>query len=178
MFTNDFYQSLVDQYQSMMYYTALKIVKDQQLAEDVVQESWIKIMKQQVDMETIDKLGAWLRTVSSRTAIDLLRKEKRRHVCLFDNPYMMEELAICSTNEVDEQLNWNSTMDELEQCINKSKKLKSVFQLKFKLELDDDQIAKTLNISHSAVKTRIFRARQLLKKHYQVKDDYLLKPGA
>ncbi|QGH34322.1 sigma-70 family RNA polymerase sigma factor [Gracilibacillus salitolerans] len=178
MFTNDIYQSLVEQYQSMMHYTALKIVKDQQIAEDIVQETWIKVMKHQVDMETIDKLGAWLRTVTSRTAIDILRKEKRSHTCLLDNPYLLEELVICSSNEVDDQINWKSTLDELEQCINKSKKLKHVFQLKFKLELDDDQIAKTLNISHSAVKTRIFRARQLLKKHYQINDDYMLKPGA
>ncbi|WP_163579508.1 RNA polymerase sigma factor [Gracilibacillus saliphilus] len=178
MFANDFYQSLVEQYQSMMYYTALKIVKDQQIAEDVVQESWMKVMKQHAEMEAIDKWGAWLRTVTSRTAIDILRKEKRRHTCLFDNPYMIEELTLFSTNEVDDQINWQSTLDELEQCINKSKKLKHVFQLKFKLELDDDTIARTLKISHSAVKTRIFRTRQLLKKHYQVNHDYLLKSGA
>ncbi|WP_208589458.1 RNA polymerase sigma factor [Gracilibacillus suaedae] len=178
MFGNDFYQSLVDNYQTMMHYTALKIVKDPQIAEDVVQESWLKIMKQQEAMEAIDKWGAWLRTVTTRTAIDMLRKEKRRHTCLFDNPYLIEELTICSTNEVDDRINWQSTVEELEQCIAKSKKLKRVFQLKFKLELDDEQIARTLNITHSAVKTRIFRTRQLLKKHYQVNDDYMLEPGA
>ncbi|MGN8645212.1 RNA polymerase sigma factor [Gracilibacillus sp. HCP3S3_G5_1] len=177
MFTDDFYQALVKQYQSMMHYTALKVVKDQQIAEDVVQESWIKVMKQQVDIEKIDKLGAWLRTVTSRTAIDILRKEKRRQTCLLESPYLIEELAICSSNEVDDQINWKTTLDELEQCINKSKKLKHVFQLKFKMELDDDQIAKTLKISRSTVKTRIFRTRQLLKRHYQLNEN-ILKPGA
>ncbi|MDX8044832.1 RNA polymerase sigma factor [Gracilibacillus sp. S3-1-1] len=177
MFTNDIFSSLVTKYQSMMHCTALKLVKDRQIAEDIVQESWIKVMKQHIDIESIEKMGAWLRTITSRTAIDFLRKENRHHMGLLEKPELMEEHALCSCSEVDDQINWQSTLDELEECVNQSEKLHVVFQLKFKMGFDDEQIAKTLEITPSAVKTRIFRTRQLLKKNYQRKES-TLKPGA
>ncbi|WP_058306924.1 RNA polymerase sigma factor [Gracilibacillus massiliensis] len=177
MFVDNMYERLVDQYQSMMFYAALKIVKDRQLAEDVVQESWIKIF-QHLNETKIDKIGAWLRTITSRTAIDVLRKEKRSKSFMFDDPSLLEEISICSTNEVEEKMNWTSTIEDLEQYIEKNDKLKSVFDLKFKHELDDHEIARILNITHSAVKTRIFRARTLIKQSYNQNDVGLLKPGA
>ncbi len=177
MLIEKIYDRLVDQYQAMMFYTALKIVKDQQIAEDVVQESWIKIYKHLNDNK-IDKIGAWLRTITARTAIDVLRKERRTKSLMFDDPSLLEELMICSTNELEERINWSCTIDDLEQYFDKNEKLKLVFDLKFKQELDDHQIAKILNISHSAVKTRIFRARNLIKMNYIHQDIDLLKPGA
>ncbi|SHM90025.1 RNA polymerase sigma factor [Gracilibacillus kekensis] len=177
MFVEGVYERLVDQYQSMMFYVAIKIVKDRQLAEDVVQESWIKIF-QHLNDNKIEKIGAWLRTITSRTAIDLLRKEKRSKSFMFDDPSLLEEINICATNDVDEHINWTCTVEDLEQYIVKNDKLKSVFDLKFKQELDDHEIAKILNITHSAVKTRIFRARKLIKENYNQNDVGLLKPGA
>ncbi|GAE95100.1 hypothetical protein JCM21714_4309 [Gracilibacillus boraciitolerans JCM 21714] len=97
---------------------------------------------------------------------------------MFDDPSLLKEINICATNEVEEQFNWKTTFDDLEQCINKNENLKIVFELKYRQELNEHQIAAILNITQSAVKTRIFRARQLIKQSYNYQDVDLLKPGA
>ncbi|UOQ48058.1 sigma-70 family RNA polymerase sigma factor [Gracilibacillus caseinilyticus] len=178
METSEIFEELVGQYQSMMYYTALKIVKDAQMAEDVVQESWIKVFKHQLKLERIETLGSWLRTITSRSAIDLLRKEKRRNESLLSNEAnLLEQLEQCSVKAVDDVLDWKFTFEYLEQLVN-NKKLLPIFRMKFQLNLDDEQIAKQLNISHSAVKMRIFRTRKLIKQSYHVQSASTLKSGA
>ncbi|WP_235817532.1 RNA polymerase sigma factor [Gracilibacillus timonensis] len=164
------YDIIVDQFQAMMYYTAFNVVKDKQTAEDVVQETWIKVLKQGKKITQVEKLGSWLKTITTRTAIDLLRKEKRSHTCLFQDPNWLEELDLCAGDFVEERLNCSILLEELEQCIGNQQKLLAVFQLKFRLEFDNQQIAEMLNISNSAVKTRLFRIRKLLKRAEVVED--------
>lgn len=163
---SNIFERMVGKFQSMMHYTAFKVVKDKQIAEDVVQEVWIKVINQGKNLPQIEKLGAWLKTITVRTAIDQLRKEKRSHMNLFQEANWMEELNVCAGNSVEDSLNCSFMLEELEQCISSHQTLLPVFQLKFKLELDDQQIADILNISYAAVKTRVFRTRQLLKKSY------------
>lgn len=176
--TPDMYEQLIDQYQSMMYYSALKVVKDRHLAEDIVQESWIKIFRNSPSLQNIAKLGAWIKTITVRTSIDMVRKDKAEKFHLLEDPIFLEELAFFSGNEVDEQINWLCTFKEMEECLHKNKKLAEVFQLKFKLELTDQEIADTLNISLAAVKSRIFRTRQLFVKYKETERKTLLNPGA
>ncbi|UOQ85388.1 RNA polymerase sigma factor [Gracilibacillus salinarum] len=178
MDNNEIFNELVNQFHSMMYYTALKIVKDTQMAEDAVQESWIKVFKHQLKLERIETLGSWLRTITSRSAIDLLRKEKRRKESLLtDEANSLEHLERCSVKAVDDELDWKFTFEYLEQLVH-NKKLLPVFRMKYQMNLDDEQIAKQLNISHSAVKMGVFRTRNLIKNSYHVQTESTLKSGA
>lgn len=176
--TPDVYEQLIAEYQAMMYYSALKVVKDSYLAEDIVQESWIKIFRNNPSLQHIAKLGAWIKTITIRTAIDMVRKENAGKCNLLEDPELLEELTLCSCNDVDEQINWLFTFKELEECLHKNKKLIEVFQLKFKLGFTDQEIATTLNISLSAAKSRIFRTRQLFVKYKETEKNTLLNPGA
>lgn len=46
-------------------------------ADDAVQETWLRL--QRADAASIDTVGAWLTTVTSRVCVDLLRKRSSRH---------------------------------------------------------------------------------------------------
>lgn len=174
---SDIYGQLIHQYQNMMYYAALKIVKDNQLAEDIVQESWIKVIQYNRPLQGIEKLGAWLRTITTRTAIDMIRKENIMKTYLFEEACLIEELKINSCNELEDRLNWLCTYNELEESLKNNAKLADIFHLKFRMDLDDQEIASKLDLSLSAVKSRVFRTRQVLKKEKQ-QPLSLAKPGA
>ncbi|ENH97167.1 RNA polymerase ECF-type sigma factor [Gracilibacillus halophilus YIM-C55.5] len=159
---------MVHKYQDMMYRTAVKILRDPQLAEDALQEAWVKVYRSNVAVYQIEKLPAWLRTITSRVAIDLLRKEQRTKMCLLDENFNLEEWRIYSRDDTDQMVNWHDTIHEVNQCLNRSYKLKKIFCLKFYQGLSDQEIAALLNISYSAVKTRVHRARQMVKKYYGI----------
>ncbi|KAB8138882.1 RNA polymerase sigma factor [Gracilibacillus oryzae] len=171
------FEDLVNKHQEMMYYAAFQVLKDRQLAEDCVQEAWIKVHRCSIDQNKIDKLAAWLRTITSRTAIDLLRKEKRTKMVLLDDEINIEELKICSVEHIEEEMAIIGTLEEIKKCIHhSSEKLQAVFYLKVVKGYCDSEISTILNISESAVKTRLFRARKMIKQHYQHLNE--IKPGA
>ncbi len=119
----------------------------------------------QIKLEKIDQLGAWLRTIISRTAIDLLRKEKRSRSVLLDEETTLENTTLCATEHIEKSLDIQCTMEEISECLCKaSKKIQAVFHMKFIKGFQDAEIAEVLGITQSAVKTRLFRARQLIKK--------------
>lgn len=170
----------VRQYQRPLFQRAYAVVKDVQLAEDTVQEVWIKAYKNIHLVQQIDNILAWLKTVTLRTAIDILRKEKRMREVLPSDDFPLENLEIYSFNDVDEAMEWKQTWISIQKCLSKSSsKLKQVFDLKFNLGLTDQEIASHLNISSSAVKTRVFRVRQIIKENFhEVDQGLIIQPGA
>ena len=65
---------LYDHYAETLYGVALKVVKDEDLAQDVVQESFVKIWKKSDTYDSAKaKLFTWLFRITRNTAIDKLR---------------------------------------------------------------------------------------------------------
>jgi len=65
---------LYDNYADTLYGVAYKVVKDQDLAQDIVQESFVKIWKKSDSYDaTKAKLFTWLFRITRNTAIDKLR---------------------------------------------------------------------------------------------------------
>lgn len=65
---------LYDNYADTLYGVAYKVVKDEELAQDIVQESFVKIWKKSDSYDaTKAKLFTWLFRITRNTAIDKLR---------------------------------------------------------------------------------------------------------
>ncbi|MBN6206851.1 RNA polymerase sigma factor [Ralstonia pickettii] len=60
------------------------ITKDIQLAEDVVQETFIKAIKRIDSIQDKGKLPAWLSVIAKRTAIDMIRSEQKKKGILME----------------------------------------------------------------------------------------------
>lgn len=69
---------LVTPFKDKMFRYALNIVKDRFLAEDVVQESLVKIWKKREQFIEIENKEAWCITIARNLAIDKLRANKKR----------------------------------------------------------------------------------------------------
>ncbi|MEV5830187.1 sigma-70 family RNA polymerase sigma factor [Spirillospora sp. NPDC052242] len=74
----DAFESQRDRLRAVAY----RILGSHADAEDVVQEAWLRLSRQ--DADTIDNLGGWLTTVVGRISLDVLRSGRTRPEVLFD----------------------------------------------------------------------------------------------
>lgn len=155
-------------YYREMYFVAKQIVRDHYFAEDVVQESFVKAYKCQEMLQDIRKVRAWLRTIVTRTAIDFLRKISKCSYTSLEQMYEESQQAPEHTNSVEQQSELHFQYKEIHACVKQlPTNLQEVINLKLTNDCSDAEIARQLQISLSAVKTRLHRARKKLKHMYK-----------
>ena len=83
---------LYDQYCKAMFNTAYNFVKDDDIAQDVMQEAFIKAFKKIESFSGEATFGAWLKRIVVNQSLDWIKKQKIQTVELNDNiVYMPDE---------------------------------------------------------------------------------------
>ena len=72
------FRSLVEQYQDLVYNTALGIVQNDSDAEDVAQEVFIQVFRSIGTFKSEAKLSTWIYRITTTRALDLLRARKSK----------------------------------------------------------------------------------------------------
>lgn len=171
MSTIDFNQ-LYCLHSKRLHYIAFQYTKDRFLAEDLVQEAFLKAYKKIDTVEDTNKLGAWLAAITARTAIDFLRSEKRKSWLLVD-PFIMEPMLGSSIIEenIEDVVGIHLFQEELSRTMEQlSKEFQEVLILKIQYGLKENEIASLLDLKSTTVKTRLYRARKHLKQAFLVKE--------
>jgi len=152
-----------------LYRFALNIVKDEELAKDVVQECLIKVWEKRSEVNLIQNLEAWCMQITRNKALDKLRSKHVKKTDLFevefdtrkerDTPYVMTERGDLLTR-----------INELIAAL--PDRQREVMQLRDIEGLAYKEIADALNIDINLVKTNLFRARRKLKESLIKVDAY------
>lgn len=154
-------------YYKRVYQISYNIVKDPYLAEDIVQETFIKAIKHLDSIKEARKVGAWLSVIASRTAIDFLRKERNKKGIVMDQE-MLDYLGKEMKQNVAEDVEVSMLSEEVSLAISKlTSNCKSVLVLRLEKGLKDQEIAHVLDLTLATVKTRIYRARKQLKRMFE-----------
>lgn len=157
------FTDLYHTYYKRLFYAAFHITKDRQLAEDAVQETFIKAMNKVDSVVDEKKVGAWLSVVAARTAIDLIRKEKRGNVMTAEQ-HQLEEYGLKSEQSVENDVEASLFNEHIFAAINQlSANYQYIIKLKLQKGLKEQEIAALLHLNQNTVKTRLYRARQQLK---------------
>lgn len=150
-------------YYDRLFRVSLAIIRDRQLAEDNVQETFIKAYKKLADLEDMQKVGAWLSVIASRTAIDFIRRERKTQgypmeLCMLDC------LGKESKQNVEEEVGVSFLKEILKETLEDfSGDDQRMLALKMYKGLKEREIAKALQMNPSTVKSKIHRARRKLK---------------
>ena len=72
------FRSLVEQYQDLVYNTALGVVQNESDAEDVAQEVFIQVFRSIGTFKSEAKLSTWIYRITTTRALDLLRARKSK----------------------------------------------------------------------------------------------------
>lgn len=160
---------LVEKYSTKIYHLALKMLNEEQDAEDVLQITFMKASKSFVNFESRSSLATWLYRIAVNEALMLIRKRKPDTISTdmdFETEDgQMEPLQIvdwCCLPE--NELLSTETKQALDVAIkNLPKSLLTVFTLRDLNGLSIKETASALSLTETAVKTRLLRARLKLR---------------
>lgn len=159
----------VEAYSGIVYRLALKILDNPQDAEDVLQETFIKAFRHLADFDGRSKLSTWLYRIATNEALMVLRRRKI-------NPLSIDEPDNSAQEEQEPMqiIDW-CCLPEGEMMSTEARKymdsaidklpysLRVVFLLREIEGLSTKETADVLNLSETAVKTRLSRARLRLR---------------
>ncbi len=157
---------------NQLYRLALRITLNSQDAEDIVQETLIKIWNRRENWDKIESLEAYSLKICRNFALDHLRK-KKQDVLTIEAAEKNGTAETIGTSETTDQILQRDKIRMVQNLINSlPEKQKTVLQLRDFEGKSYKEIALILGISEEQVKVNIFRARQTIKSKYEQIEDY------
>ena len=154
-----------------LFRLALRITLNRVEAEDIVQDTLIKVWDRRFEWESIDSIEAFSLTVCRNLSLDRLRKKENSNDSLED-VNIAEPVA--SSNPQDRMIQ-EDRVSLVRQIIDSlPEKQRSCMQLRDFEGKSYKEIAQVLDITEEQVKVNIFRARQMVKQKYLKLDNYVL----
>lgn len=154
---------LYDRYGAVAHSLALRVIRDRELAEDVVQEAFVTLWKSasSYDPERA-KPSTWILTLVHRRAVDMVRHSARRRATPLE-PGVAEAIA-AEGDEAGSRV-WGSIVRER---IGKALKrlpdeMREAIELAYFEGYSQSELSELLNVPLGTVKTRTFRGLSLLR---------------
>ena len=145
---------IYERYHEQLERTAMRILKNQQYAEDAVQNTFVQVISHFDQVKEIDgkSLGFWIISIVKNESLMILRKEKRT-------------IPLENWESVSAEAETVSSYEELVRLFSRlPETYRAALEMRYILEYSGKEIAQKLGISESAVNTRLSRGRALLKK--------------
>jgi RNA polymerase sigma-70 factor (ECF subfamily) len=163
------FTELVNRYERKIFRLAKHITQNDEDAEDVLQETFLKAYSHLDTFQGQSKFYTWIVRIAVNEALMKLRKRKSSKTVSLDEPTdtgeetMVREIAVW-----DEDPEQKYSQSELREILDKAvESLKPAFRTVFVLrdieELSTEETASALDISIPAVKSRLLRARLQLR---------------
>ncbi len=151
-----------------LFRLALRITLDRAEAEDVVQETLIRIWNKRDEWNQFDSIEAYSLTVVRNLAIDRSRRKDAETVELTPEA----ELTSDGSNPYDSLVN-KERLELIHRLVNGlPEKQRVIMQLRDVEGKNYKEIARILNLTEEQVKVNLFRARQKIKKQFTEIDGY------
>ncbi len=169
------YAQLVDENASRIYRLALRMMGNEADAEDVLQETFLNAFKAIDRFEARSSLSTWLYRIASNAALMRLRRKEPDQVSV-DEPLERDDGDLLPRQLFDfcclpeEDLLRDEAREEMARAVEElPATLRSVFVMRDIEGLSTEETANALDLSISAVKSRLMRARLKLRErlsHY------------
>jgi RNA polymerase sigma-70 factor, ECF subfamily len=162
------FEELVNRYEKKIFRVTMNITRNQQDAEDAMQDAFLKAYAHLKDFSGDSRFYTWLVRIAANEALMRLRK-RRPNVLSLDEPIdgeedlMPREIEDWGPDPLD-RFAQTEMRGILENAIDAlTPDFRTVFVLRDIEELSTEETAKALNISVPAVKSRLLRARLKLR---------------
>ena len=163
------YAWLMHKHRSSTFHIINRMVKDDEVALDLVQETFMKAFASLGSYRSEYRFSTWLYRIAANASIDYLRK-RRINALSLDQPTATEDGSM-EFEVPDYSYHPGLDLERKEQSVSIDEAIDSlpptyreVIILRHKDDKSYEEIADLLNVPVGTVKARIFRARELLKK--------------
>jgi RNA polymerase sigma-70 factor, ECF subfamily len=152
------FSALVREHQSMVFSIALHYLHDRASAEEVAQDVFLQLYRQQDRLEGPGHVTAWLRRVACHRSIDYLRSHRS------DPKVSLDEMAEPAS---DAQSGDPMLREKLRKLIlTLPEKARMVVILRYQEDLDPEEIARELEMPVSTVKSHLQRSLATLREKF------------
>jgi len=162
--TEEAIEALVRHHSRLVYRIAYAVLRRHHDAEDATQETFLRVLRYSSKLAAVEDPKTWLARIAWRVAVDRAKQHgRKREIALEDPERPFEEVASAET-PADETVHGVQTGAALERLIAAlPDKLRQPLILSTIEEMSPREVAATLGINEAAVRSRVFRARQILK---------------
>jgi RNA polymerase sigma-70 factor, ECF subfamily len=163
------FSELVDMYKDKMYYLGMRMLSNAQEAEDIVQETFLRVFMNLDRYDETQKFSTWIYRIATNLCIDRLRKRKNNYSLdaeMSDGEGTDYYSTLASEEPTPEnQIILTETQETIREAINQlPEKYKSVVVLRYLHDMSLQEIGDVLDMPVTTVKTRVHRGREYLRK--------------
>ncbi len=163
------FRVLVERHSHSVFRLAFRMTGNEQDAEDLVQETFLRAYKELHQFDARSGFGTWLYRICTNCSIDLIRARKRRNE---EQPFAGEKFPlhwldrVASPGPSPERLTQsNQITNRLEDALKRLSEIeRTAFVLRHYEGRDIEQIAAALGVQPNAAKHSVFRAVQKLRR--------------
>jgi len=153
----DLYAVIVDRYQKKLIRYVNNLIKDEEKAVDVVQESFISAYINLNSFNIEKKFSSWIYRIAHNQAINLAKKHQK------ETP-LLEDWDFKSEDDIEKDFEEKETKERVEKCLKDIPLLYSEpLTLYYIDEKSYEEISDILRIPMGTVATRISRAKKIMK---------------
>ena len=158
---------IVDRYKNRLINFVFRFVKDYDVSEDIVQETFLRVFRKRRDYKAIANFSTWIFTIAGNLAKSELRRRKRwRFLSLDVGNDDVKNFELPDTGLKPDRATAVRILDEnVQDCIDKLQdKYKEALILRDIQGMSYKQISKVVGVPVGTIKSRVNRARLKLQK--------------
>ena len=159
------------EYKQPLFNLAYRYTYDRAVAEDIMQEIFLKVFTNLKDVQRVESFVAWIYRIAINTCYSYLRQKKMRLQKIV--PLSEIEGKIDEASEASPQMEMRKPLDEAIKAL--PGKLKSVFLLHDVQGFKHEEIGQMLGCSVGTSKSQLFKARMKLRQY--LKNNQKLRGG-
>lgn len=162
--TDAMLEALVREHSRLVYRIAYSVLRRHHDAEDAAQETFMRVLRYRSKLIEVRDAKTWLARIAWRVALDRSRLQRHVQEVALENPERPVPEMASSDDSAEETVHGTEISATLEKLIAAlPAKLREPLILSTVKEMSPREVAETLEINEAAVRSRVFRARQILK---------------
>ncbi len=160
-------ESLVREHSRLVYRITYAVLRRHHDAEDAAQETFMRVLRYSSKLGEVENPKTWLARIAWRVAVDRTRRVRIHREVPLDDPENATLEIVSSSTAADETAHGaqvSAVLDNLMATL--PAKLREPLVLSAIEEMSPREVAATLGINEATVRSRVFRARQILKEKF------------
>jgi RNA polymerase sigma-70 factor (ECF subfamily) len=159
---------LVEAYQTPVYNLAYRMLGNMVEAEDAAQETFIRAYTRLDTYDPTRKFSSWLLAIASHYCVDMLRRRRMNYLS-FDELPPMVELSMPRTTQPEQVVISQQNASAVQRLLDTlPPAYRTPVVLRYWYDMSYREIAETMGVTESTIKTRLHRARAKLARQTEL----------
>lgn len=170
-------EQVYHEYYKMVYPMVYGIVRDHGLTEDIIQESFMRVMRKAEQLQEADKLEWWLKVLTRNVTLNYLHKIRRNREELdAEGVFAVSEVSCTTEVPVEQEVEARMMKEAINAYLSKLKpEHRQIIELRWIHQMSYKEIGSSLSLTEEVVRQKLFRAREAIKK--RLKEDWGIEYG-